>query len=297
MKLNIDIIQEIVALFRSGVNLSELVKRYEQHKISKFRIRCILRKAIDNEEYEFLINQILRQKRSPETRQKMSVAATIRNANPEWAKKVIATKTERGYFEYWSAHMIEWAINNHPTRGKKMSAQVCANVSAARQRFYDEGGEAGMKGKHHSDETKELLRNITKKMWEDGVYNNTPDYWRSKLEVTVFDDIVKYYPTAQHSFKIKANNRTYMYDIFIPELNLFIEVNGEYWHCNPKTYDAQFFHPIVKRTAQEIWNNDTCKNKVAEDNGYKVIVLWECDYLERGISVVLDALNSRDVRS
>ena len=41
-------------------------------------------------------------------------------------------------------------------------------------------------------------------------------------------------------------------DIFIPKLNLVIEYFGDYWHCNPKKYEENYFNKNKKMTAKEI---------------------------------------------
>jgi very-short-patch-repair endonuclease len=53
-----------------------------------------------------------------------------------------------------------------------------------------------------------------------------------------------------------------------------IEVHGDYWHCNPDTYDE---NTVVRggQTASVIWKNDARKIECAHYYGYKVLTLWE----------------------
>lgn len=70
----------------------------------------------------------------------------------------------------------------------------------------------------------------------------------------------------------------YYFDFFIPELNLVIEFNGDYWHCNPNKYDKEFYHPHKKMTAKQIWEYDESKKYVIENEfNYKLIIIWESD--------------------
>jgi hypothetical protein len=53
------------------------------------------------------------------------------------------------------------------------------------------------------------------------------------------------------------NNKTLLkdrleLDIYFPKLNKAIEYNGDYWHCNPNKYEADYFHKKSKLTAKEI---------------------------------------------
>lgn len=60
--------------------------------------------------------------------------------------------------------------------------------------------------------------------------------------------------------------------------NILIEINGDYWRCNPKLYKPFEFNKVVGKYAHEIWKKDKSKKKVAEDKGYLVYIIWEYDY-------------------
>lgn len=78
-----------------------------------------------------------------------------------------------------------------------------------------------------------------------------------------------YFPCEKHSYR---------YDFKIH--NLILELNGTYWHCDPKKYkpnDLVKFPQGKLIRAKDKWQYDTNKNKWAIDNGYKVEVIWESD--------------------
>lgn len=74
------------------------------------------------------------------------------------------------------------------------------------------------------------------------------------------------------------NRRGYLYDFNYK--NKIIEFNGDYWHCNPKTWKSKDFHNTMKITAQEKWDNDKIKFENAINKGYQVLVIWESEYKE-----------------
>lgn len=272
MQIESNTLEILVKEFRNGASLIDLSRLTS---ISKFRIRQALRCILD-EEYWTLSKAILTRKRSNTTRKKMSDAAKQRNLNPEWAKKVIETKRQRGYFEIQSKRHKEWMKKYHPTRGKKHNEQSRTNMQKARQKFYDNGGIAGMTGHTHSQATKDKLRDITKRMWQEGKFcYNKDGLWRSKLEIMVYEEIIKYDHDTQHSFKIVTQERTYIYDIYVPSRNLLIEINGDYWHLNPTKYDASYIDESRNTTAQGIWDADAKKCQVATQVGYNILTLWE----------------------
>lgn len=81
-------------------------------------------------------------------------------------------------------------------------------------------------------------------------------------------------------FIIKNNKGYKIYDFIIKDKNIIIEFNGDFWHMNPKTYKATDIHPIAKYTAQEKWLIDKDKKMLAESFGFKVIDIWESDWIK-----------------
>lgn len=63
-------------------------------------------------------------------------------------------------------------------------------------------------------------------------------------------------------------------DIFIEAYNLVIEVNGDYWHANPKKYKA---NDIVLKdtTAKQLWDKDKIKHDAIRSSGHNLEVIWE----------------------
>jgi G:T-mismatch repair DNA endonuclease (very short patch repair protein) len=66
-------------------------------------------------------------------------------------------------------------------------------------------------------------------------------------------------------------------DVFMPEKNAIIEYYGDYWHCNPKKYKPDYFHPHKKTTAMAIWSKDEKRKMELESLGYEVFIVWEND--------------------
>jgi G:T-mismatch repair DNA endonuclease (very short patch repair protein) len=97
---------------------------------------------------------------------------------------------------------------------------------------------------------------------------------RSKVEKEVVKELKNKGNSAAHSFKVERK----IYDIYIPDLNMLIEFNGDYWHCNPKIYSATYFNVKRDMTAKQIWARDAKKKEVAIKNGYNYLVIWESDY-------------------
>ena len=83
-------------------------------------------------------------------------------------------------------------------------------------------------------------------------------------------------------FKIK--NYFHRYDLRIKNTNLLLEVNGDFWHANPKKYkpdDVLNFSSTNHIKAKDVWKKDERNKNFAEKNNYKVLYIWESDVYEK----------------
>lgn len=64
-----------------------------------------------------------------------------------------------------------------------------------------------------------------------------------------------------------------LFDFKIKGKNILIEVDGDYWHCNP---NSKFSEPIYE-TQKGNLIQDKIKEKWCLDNGYKLLRFWESD--------------------
>lgn len=98
----------------------------------------------------------------------------------------------------------------------------------------------------------------------------------SKLESSFGNMLVENGFNICKQFFIKEGR--YFYDFFLPDYNTIIEINGDYWHCNPFMYKENDLVPFRGKgeiLVSDVWKKDAKKQKFAESKGYKVIVIWE----------------------
>lgn len=85
--------------------------------------------------------------------------------------------------------------------------------------------------------------------------------------------------TISHVRQKWINRRSY--DFSICGTNLIIEVQGDYWHCNPDIFSE---NDSVREfngnylTVKDVWKRDFDKKLLAESYGYNVSYIWECDF-------------------
>jgi endogenous inhibitor of DNA gyrase (YacG/DUF329 family)/very-short-patch-repair endonuclease len=94
----------------------------------------------------------------------------------------------------------------------------------------------------------------------------------SKIEKIVENFLVLNKIAFLKQFKIYYDEKKYKYkifDFFLIDKRILIEVDGDYWHGNP------FFFKNPNNTQKNAIENDIFKNNLAEKNNYKLLRYWE----------------------
>lgn len=78
--------------------------------------------------------------------------------------------------------------------------------------------------------------------------------------------------------KIIPNAMVDKYSVdFLVNDKYIIECYGDFWHCNPLKYAADFFNRGKKKMARDIWKRDALRRATFEKLGYNVLELWESE--------------------
>ena len=85
------------------------------------------------------------------------------------------------------------------------------------------------------------------------------------------------------------NNNYYKVDLINLQNRHIIEFFGDQWHCNPIKYKPNDYNRHNKKTAQEIWDYDKERIKSLEFLGYKVLIIWEYDYIHNTNNIINNA--------
>lgn len=93
--------------------------------------------------------------------------------------------------------------------------------------------------------------------------------------------------------RIDEPKRHYSYD-FLIDNKLIIEMNGRFWHADPRWYkegDVMNF-PGRKENVSDIWEKDKNKKMLALSNGYKFLTIWEDDFNNSDKSEILKLIKN-----
>lgn len=106
--------------------------------------------------------------------------------------------------------------------------------------------------------------------------SNSEKLFVEELERFIEQDLDYSYKTKQYC--VYGNNKANFYDIV--HNNRAIEYNGDYWHCNPKTFAKNYHHSVANKLAKEIWQEDTNKiNLLKKERNIECLVVWESEFL------------------
>lgn len=144
-----------------------------------------------------------------------------------------------------------------------------------------------------AEEIKEKLRNTMLEKYGTLHVDNKSDGRESSthLEVLKYLESLGYECKSEYKIQCKDENgrviRTPRVDIYIPKLNLCVEVYGDWCHANPRKFEKEDLIELwecktYKRTlyAIEVWIKDEIRLNQIKHEGYNVSVIWEQDVNE-----------------
>ena len=142
-----------------------------------------------------------------------------------------------------------------------------------------------LKGHITSSETKKKISKSHKKLIQElGYVPGSGKSRNTKPELKAELILQKYNLNYKKQFRINYLNTVRLYDFYLPDYNILLEIDGTYWHSKGiKDKD------ITNQTLKEQRQNDCIKDKLAQDNGYTLIRIWsdELDQLDQYCDIML----------
>jgi len=201
--------------------------------------------------------------------------------------KVIAC---RNYFNAINSHhncvkcMSESFIGkgNH-FFGKTHTKESLKKISKSKTGQY-----TGDKNHMKQEKYRQMSRDIMRSNWDNGILDKKviseqmkqtqrsgkiKSVIVSKREKEIVKEIKQLGYDPINSYRVDSK----ICDVYIPSLNLIIEYFGDYWHCNPKKYESDFFNKKKGKFAWELWDYDKKKIDLIKSYGYNLEVVWEGD--------------------
>jgi DNA mismatch endonuclease (patch repair protein) len=159
----------------------------------------------------------------------------------ELKKKISIVRKEQG--TDW------WIGREHTDESKKKMSEIRKVI------FLGEGNP--FYGKHHTEETKEILRQSSSK------YRSLAPVLPTKPEKAIHTELIKLGVKFDSEHLI---NGKFCVDVFVPDYNLIIYIDGCYWHACPMHF------PNAKKPG-----SDNARIPYLTKCGYNVEIIWEHD--------------------
>ena len=175
-------------------------------------------------------------------------------------------------------------INNFCNPEIKNKAQNNINYE-----FYAKKIKDAFKSKYGVENPAQLphVKKILRKKGKERVKNNVGIFSNDFFKKLNYSSSLE--KKIQHiliDLNIKFDNNIWLkgcfIDIYIKKLNLVIEVQGDYWHGNPKKYHGNdiLYHKNGKPVyVKDIWKKDERKRKKLYNNLIFVEYIWEYDII------------------
>ena len=157
-------------------------------------------------------------------------------------------------------------------------SRVCSTKYISKTYVGPKNKTFGIKQKQEQkDKQKETL---LKKYNVSNAYQLAKIKIRSKPSKEIFDFLLSKNSNIDDEYPIICDSNRYKADICIIDKKIIIEFFGNYWHCNPLFYSYDYYNKKKQKFAHEIWQEDKIRTEKLVKQGYKVIILWENDYMK-----------------
>lgn len=141
--------------------------------------------------------------------------------------------------------------------------------------------------KKKSGGTKNKVKKIRMRKSNGKVVREHSKFGTSKLEKYFETEFLKKLK-VKYTWQFEAKDIQRSYDFYLPEHNLLIEVDGDYYHVNPQIYEGKKLTPTQKH---DLWV-DKQKNEWALMHGIPLMRIWETD-IRKNPEIVMKALKER----
>lgn len=169
--------------------------------------------------------------------------------------------------------------NKNKTSTKNISKKVKGSSTVSKQRVY--------KSQKITPTKDASLKDIVIRKNDTPNERKHPEYGTSNLETHFaknFLDKLGY----EYETQFKAESIGRYYDFYIKPANLLIEIDGGYWHSDPRIYEGKELTPTQKRNKRV----DKDKDKWAQTHKIPLVRIWEHD-INKTPKKVMDILKEQ----
>ena len=174
-----------------------------------------------------------------------------------------------GQLEYWMAK----GFNRDEAKLRVKESQTTFSLDKCIEKYGKEKGQQVFQQRQ-----KKWLASLHENFIQEGDGRSPSSQFANSIIQAICGRLQIQVPTKEKYIRDGSTGMAYSYDFTLKQKRKIIEFNGDYWHCNPKLYEADYFNKNKQMTAQEIWDYDQVKIELAEQKGYQVLTIWESEW-------------------
>lgn len=233
-------------------------------------------------------NHFFGKKHSEESKLKQSIIKKeiyVGENNPFFGK-IHSDKTKKNI----SKTLISYFENNdNAFLGKEHSNKSKEKMSIKAKEFYNSLSEEEKKERNEKvkigvnrfqDQNPEYTKEIRRKACFASIFSNSK-FKINKIETIVSNKLSEL--NLDFSYSVILGN--FQYDFGNKENKILIEVQGDYWHANPKKYT------VLNEIQQFKVEKDILKKEFALKHGFKLFYIWEDDIIKNNFSIMEEIKN------
>lgn len=212
------------------------------------------------------------------------------NQSKEFSKKVLESRSPESFntkIDYW----INKGYSYVDAEKQLINRQKTFNLDTCIEKYGEEKGNLVYKERQIRWQ-KSLLDNGNLKCGYSLISQELFYRILEKYDIEKRDKV--YFAKKNQEYFISSKgNEFYQYDFTDREKKKIIEYNSDMYHANPNIYKIDDNpHPFRKwLTSNDIWIHDENKIKVAKENGFDVLVIWDSDYRKNPDEVIQECLS------
>ena len=212
--------------------------------------------------------------------------------NPETHKRAIETQKKNwkeGKYKGWWEDKTEETINKiegikEKLRNNKERGEQISNKLKGKPKTEESKRKLSISQKQRYKNNPQLKVNQSKYKLE--WMRNNSKVKTSKLEIKFMDILnnIGYIKDVDYIHNHLVSNIKTFFDFYLPSKKIIIEVDGDFYHCNPNTKYSKPEYEIQKKNI----SNDNRKNTWCENHNITLLRYWEKDINERPEWIISD---------
>lgn len=144
---------------------------------------------------------------------------------------------------------------------------------------------------------RELRGDVFSQCWKDGrnhfrVRKNK----KSKEEREIYEYLKSLGKYVISDDEVCLDDNKFLAPDMVINGKVIVEFYGDYFHANPTLYKAEEYIVKKEKTARQLWDADLERQKMLEDAGYSVIIIWQNDFRHDKQATLTSLVKEIDLR-